>query len=162
MVVENTFGQLVVRSWLEPFFVGVVDEIAVGDVFAEELVVVEEVAAQAFDEFTQCRAQCAFLGGTLAVGEAHRGGGISNVQRPHVGHDVAPGGDFDLHAQVRQYTAHVGDGLFQREVLALDVGAGVTFRRHQQGLGVFVEVFDGFNLELGAGLYHFFHGAAVD
>ena len=79
MVVQDTFGQFSFRTRLEPFLVRVMHELAVGDVLAEVLVVVEKVAVQALNEFTQGRAQRGFLGGTLAVGEAHMGGGIAHV-----------------------------------------------------------------------------------
>ena len=79
MVVQDTFGQFSFWTWLEPFLVRVMHELAVGDVLAEVLVVVEKVAVQALNEFTQGRAQRGFLGGTLAVGEAHMGGGIAHV-----------------------------------------------------------------------------------
>ena len=78
-------------------------------------------------------------------------------------HNVAPGGNLDLHAQVFKDASHVGDGLLQGQVLAFDKGLGAAFRLgHQQCLGVRVQVLDGFNLEGRAGLDHFFHGAAVD
>src|SRR5690554_8133745 len=82
-------------------------ELTVGDVLAEVLVVVEKVAVQSFNELTQGRAQGGFFGSTLAVGKTHVGGGIAHVQGPHVGHNIAPGGNFDFHAQVCQYAAHV-------------------------------------------------------
>lgn len=85
------------------------------------------------------------------------------MQRPDVGHDVAPRSDFDLHAEVGKDLRHVGDGLFQRQVLAGNVSARLGIGlRHQQGLGIGVEVVDFFDDELGAGLHHFLHGAAVD
>ena len=61
----------VVLGELEPLLVRVMHELGVGDLFTEILVVVEEVAAQALDEFAQRRAQRALLGRALAVGEAH-------------------------------------------------------------------------------------------
>ena len=93
------------------------------------------------------------------------------MQGPDVGHDIAPGGDLDLHAQVGQDAGHVGDGLLQRQVLALDPGTAValfiaqrlaTFTAHQQRLGVLVDVLDRLDLELGAGLHHFLHRATID
>jgi hypothetical protein len=50
---------------------------------------------------------------------------IADVQRPDIGHDVAPGGDLDLHAQIGQNAGHVGDGLLQRQILALNPGAAL-------------------------------------
>ena len=72
IVIQHAFRDLVIRARLEPLLVRVMHELAVSDGFAEELVVVEEVAAQALDELAQCRAQRALLGRALAVGEAHR------------------------------------------------------------------------------------------
>ena len=163
VVIQNAVRQLAFRAWLEPFFVRVVHELAVGDVLAEVLVVVEEVAVQPLDKLTQGRTQGGFLGGTLAVGEAHVGRGVAYVQGPHVGHNVAPGGNLDLHAEIREDASHVGNGLLQGQVLALDIGVAVAARGSgEQGLGVFVQVFHHFNLEIRAGLHHFFHGATVD
>ena len=139
------------------------DEVGIGDLLAPELVVVEEVAVQPLDELAQRRGQRALLGGALAVGEAQRRLGVANVQRPDVGHDVAPGGDLDLHAQAGEDGRHVGDGLFQRQVLAEDARALARGqRRDQQGLGVGVEVGDFLDDEVGAGLHHLLHRAAVD
>ncbi|MNP51655.1 hypothetical protein D3C76_1459960 [compost metagenome] len=95
----------------------------IGDVFSPELIVVEKVTVQPLDKLAQRRCQRAFLGGALAIGETHRRVRIADMQRPHVGHDIAPRGDFNLHAQAGQDARHVGDGLFQRQVLADDVGA---------------------------------------
>ena len=136
---------------------------AVGNLLAEVLVVVEEVAAQPLDELAQRRAQRALLGGALAVGEAHRRGGVANVQRPDVRHDVAPGGDLDLHAQVLEDPGHGCDGFLQGPVLALNVGALLAVHAgHQQRLGVFVQVLHRLDLELRPGLHHLLHRAAVD
>ena len=135
----------------------------VGQVLAPELVVVEEVAVQTLDELTQRRRQRALFGRAFAVGKAHRRMGVADMQRPHVGHDIAPRGNLDLHAQARENRRHVGDGLLQRQVLAGNVGAccgrGVG---HQQRLGIGVEVLDFLNHEFRPGLHHFLHGAAVD
>ena len=80
-----------------------------------------------------------------------------------MGHDVAPGGDLDLHAQLREDRGHVGDGLLQRQVLAFDKGAvGLVRLHHQQGLGVFGEAVHLFDLEVRPGLDHLLHRAAVD
>jgi hypothetical protein len=75
------------------------------------------VVAEALDVLAQRRGQRAFLGRALAVGEAHRRMRVADMQRPHVGHDIAPRGDFDLDAQVGQ-RRHIGDGLLQRQILA--------------------------------------------
>ena len=123
MLVQNFRRQRIVGAGLEPFFIGVMDEFAVGDLFPEELVVVEEIAVQTLDELAQGRTQGTFLGGPLAVGEAHGGGRIADMQGPHMGDDIAPGGHLDLHAQVLQDPGHGGDSLLQRTVLALDQGA---------------------------------------
>jgi hypothetical protein len=90
----------------------------IGDVFAPELVVVEMIAIEALDIFAQRRGQCAFLGRALAIGKAHRRMRIADMQRPHIGHQIAPRGDFDLDAQARQHPRHIGDGLLQRQILA--------------------------------------------
>ncbi len=163
MRVENLRRQFVLAARLEPALVRVMHKRRVGDVFTPELVVVEEVTVQPLDKLAQCRRQCAFLGRALAVGKAHRRVRIADMQRPHVGHDIAPRSDLDLHAQARQNGRHVGDGCFQRQVLARDVGARVGRRaRHQQCLGIGIQVFHFLDDKLRPGLHDFFHGAAVD
>jgi hypothetical protein len=148
---------------LEPALVRVMHEGGVGDVLAPEHARVEVVVVQALDVFAQGRGQRAFLGGALAVGEAHRRMRVADVQRPHVGHEVAPGGDLDLDAQVRQDRRHVGDGLLQRQVLARDVGRRGRIRiQRQQGLRVGIEVLDLLDHELRPGLHHLLDRAAVD
>jgi hypothetical protein len=72
----------------------------VGEFLAPELVVVEVVAVDALDELAQRRGQRAFLARSLAIGEAHRRVRIADVQRPHIGNEIAPRGDLDLDAQV--------------------------------------------------------------
>ncbi len=161
VLVENLDRQRVPRARFEPLLVRVVHERRVGQVLTPVLVVIEEVAVQALDEFAQRRGQRGFLGRALAVRKAHWRLGVAHMQRPHVGHDVAPRSDLDLHPQPGQDARHVGDGLLQRQVLAGDVGTGVR-HRHQQALGIGIEVVDHFDDELGAGLYHLLHGAAVD
>ena len=79
MVVQDALGQLAFRPRLEPFLVRVMHELAVGDVLAEVLVVVEEVAVQALNKLAQGRAQGRFFGRALAVGEAHMGSSIAHV-----------------------------------------------------------------------------------
>jgi len=80
MLIENAFGQFAFGAGLKPFLVRVMDEVAVADVLAKILIVVEKVATQPFNKFTQRRAQRRFLGGTLAVGKAHRRCRITNMQ----------------------------------------------------------------------------------
>ena len=161
MFVENFLGQCVLRPRFEPALVGVVDEFGGGDVFAPELVVVEEVAVQPFNELAERRGQGAFLGRSLAVGEAQVRLRIADMQRPDVGHDIAPGGDLDLHPQLGEDARHIGDGLLKRQVLAWNVGAGIG-HRHQQRLSVGVEVVHLLDDELGALLHHLLHRAAVN
>ena len=161
--VENLARQLVVGPRLEPALVRVMDKLGIGDLFAPELIVVEEVAVKALDKLAQRRRQRALLGRALAVGEAHRRLRIADMQRPHIGHDIAPRSDFDLHPQASQNGRHIGDGLLQRQILAGDKGTAFrTGRRHQQGLGIGVEVLHLFNDKLGPGLHHLLHRAAVD
>ena len=163
VVIQDLCRQRIVGAGLEPLLVGIVDEVAVGDLLAEELVVVEEVAVEPLDKLAQRRAQRRFLGGALAVGKAHGRGRIADMQGPHMGDDIAPGGDLDLHPQFFEDGAHVGDGLLQRQVLALDKGAVRVIRRHhQQRLGVLVQVVHFLDLEFRPGLDHLLHGAAVD
>ena len=163
MAVEQSQRQRIVAAGLEPAFVRVMDERRIGDLFSPVLVVVEEVAVQPLDEFAQRRGQRAFLARALAVGEAHRRLRIADVQRPDVGHDVAPGGDLDLHAEAGEDGRQVGDGLLQRQVLARDArAAGGIGAGHQQRLGVGIEVVDLLDDELGPGLHHLLHRAAVD
>ena len=137
----------------------------IGDLFAPELIVVEEVAVKPLDKLAQRRGQRALFGRALAVGETHRRLRITDMQRPDIRHDIAPRRDFDLHAQVGQNARHIGDGLLQRQVFARDKratrssGAG---RRHQQRLSIGVEVFDLFNHKFRPGLHHLLHRAAVD
>ncbi|MCY1425669.1 hypothetical protein D9M71_414620 [compost metagenome] len=163
VLVENFSRQFVLRARLEPALVRVMHKRRVGDVLAPELIVVEEVAVEPLDKLAQCRCQRAFLGRAFAIGKTHRRVRIANMQRPHIGNDVAPGSDFNLHAQVGQDARHVGDGLLQRQVLAHNVGARLAGRvRHQQRLGIGVEVFDLFNHELRPGLHHLLYRATVD
>ena len=161
--IEDFRRQLILGPRLKPALVRVMHERRVGQFFAPKLIVIEEVAVETLDELAQRRGQRAFLGRALAVGEAHRRMGITDMQRPHVRHDIAPRGDLDLHAQAGQDAGHVGDGLLQRQVLAHDVGAGLRSGvGHQQRLGIGVEVFHLFDHELRPGLHHFLHGATVD
>ncbi|MNO99151.1 hypothetical protein D3C76_909160 [compost metagenome] len=125
VLVENLRRQFVFRARLEPAFIRVMHKRRVGDVFSPELIVIEKVAVQPLDELAQSRRQRAFLGGALAVGETHRRVRIADMQRPHIGHDIAPRGDFDLHAQAGENARHVGNGLLQRQVLADNVGARI-------------------------------------
>ena len=85
------------------------------------------------------------------------------MQRPYMRHNIAPGGDLDLHAQAGQGTAHIDDGLLQRQVLAFDPGAacacGIT---HQQRLGIFIDIVHGFDLKLGAGLHYLLYRATIN
>ncbi len=127
------------------------------------MIVVEEVAVQALDELAQCRGQCALFGRALAVGEAHRRVRVTDVQRPDVGHDIAPRGDLDLHPQIREDSRHIGDGLLKRQVFTNDVSARLRRRmRHQQRLRVGVEVFNFLDHKLGTGLHDLLHRAAIN
>ena len=72
MLVENFCGQLVVRARLEPLLIGVVNKFTVGNLFTQKLVVIEEVAAQAFDKLAQRRTKRTLFGRAFAVGKAHR------------------------------------------------------------------------------------------
>ena len=163
VIVEQPLGQRILLARLEPALVRVMDEGCVGEFLTPELIVVEMVAAQALDVFAQRRGQRALLGRALAVGEAHRRMRVADVQRPDIGYQVAPRGDLDLDAQPGEQGRHVGDGLFQRQVLAGDEGlcAGVRVEG-QQRLRVGVEILDFLDDELGAGLHHFLDRAAVD
>ncbi|MNL44238.1 hypothetical protein D3C87_1667990 [compost metagenome] len=123
IVIEDFGRQLIFRARLEPALVRVMHERRVGEVLSPELIVVEEIAVQPFDEFAQRRRQRAFFGRALAIGKTHRRVRIADMQRPHIGNDVAPRSDFDLHAQAGENARHVGDGLLQRQILAGDVSA---------------------------------------
>ncbi|CUR45036.1 hypothetical protein BN2364_0595 [Alloalcanivorax xenomutans] len=163
VLIQNAFGQFIIRAGLEPALVRVMHEGAVGDLLTEELIIVEKVAVQPLDEFPQGRAQGALLGGALAVGEAHRRGRVTDVQRPHMGHDIAPRGDLDLHAQRLEDAGHGGDGFLQWPVLALDISARLPLgRAHQQRLGILVQILHRLDLELRPSLYHLLHRTAVD
>ncbi|MCY1172505.1 hypothetical protein D9M73_126400 [compost metagenome] len=163
VLVEDFARQLVLRARLEPALVRIMHKRRIGDVLPPELIVIEEVAVEPLDKLAQRRCQRAFLGRAFAIGKTHRRVRIADVQRPHIGDDVAPGGDFNLHAQVGQDARHVGDGLLQRQVLARNVGARLGGRvRHQQRLGIGVEVFDLFNHELRPGLHHLLYRTTVD
>ena len=163
MVVEDPVRQRIVRSRLEPALVRIMHERRVGDVLAPVHARIEMVVADALDVLAQRRRQRAFLGRALAVGEAHRRMRVADVQRPDVGDDVAPRRDLDLDAQPRQQPRHVGDGLFQRQVLARDAGArpGVGLQG-QQRLRVGIEVLDFLDHEFRPGLHHLLDRAAVD
>ncbi|MNQ43426.1 hypothetical protein D3C85_571550 [compost metagenome] len=163
ILIENLFRQRILAAWLEPALVRVVDKRRVGDVFAPELIVVEKIAIEALDELAQRRRQRAFLGRALAVGETHGRMRIADMQRPDIRDDVAPRGDFNLDAQACQQARHIGNRLFQRQVLADDIGARARGRiQGQQGLGIGVQVLHFFDHELGTRLHHFFHRATVD
>ena len=89
--------------------------------------------------------------------------GVANVQRPHIGHDVAPGRDLDLHAQRGQHTGQIGDGLLQRKILARDARTrprGQT--RQQQGLRVGIEIIHRLDHEHRSGLDRLLHRATID
>ena len=162
VAVEDLPGQRVLGPRLEPAFVRMVDEGGVADGLAPVLVVVEEVAVEALDEFAQRRGQGRFLGRALAIGEAQRRLHIAQVQRPDVGHDVAPGGDLHLHAQLGEDAGELGDGLFQRPVLAGNVGLAGAIAGQQQGLGIGVEAFHRLDDEVWTGLHRLLHRAAID
>jgi len=163
IVVEQAGRQRVPAAGLEPALVRVMHEGRIGDVFAPELIVVEVVEVEPLDVFAQRRGERAFLGRALAIGEAHWRVRVADVQRPHVGHQIAPRRDLDPDAQVRQHLRHVGDGLLERQVLAEDVGVGVRIRlQRQQGLGIGVQVRHLLDHELRPGLHHPLDGAALD
>ena len=163
VIIQNALRQLIIRPRLKPTLPWVMNKLAVSDVFAEKLIVVEKVAVQPLNELAQCRTQGAFFRRALTIGETHGRGCIAHVQRPHMRHNVAPRRDFNLHAQIRQDGGHVGDGLLQWQVFTLNIGFGAClWLGHQQGLGIAVEAIDNFNLEIGAGLHHFFDRTAVD
>ena len=161
--VEDFRRQFILAPRLEPALIGVMHERRVGQFLAPELIVVEEVAVEPLDKLAQRRRQGAFLGRAFAVGKAHRRVRITDMQGPDVGHDIAPRGDLDLHAQAGQDPGHIGDRLLQRQVLARDISARVGWAAgHQQGLGIGVEVVHFFDDEFRPGLHHFLHGATVD
>ena len=88
---------------------------------------------------------------------------VADVQRPHIGHQVAPGRDLDLDAQFGQDRRHVGDGLLQRQVLARDKGLLLRIGlNRKQGLRVGVQVVHRFNDESGARLNRLFDRATID
>ena len=88
---------------------------------------------------------------------------IADMQRPDVGHKIAPGGDLDLHAQPGENAGHVGDGLLERQILAGDIGARLGIRiERQQGLRIGVEILDFLDDELWPGLHHFLDGTPLD
>ena len=150
VVVEQALGQRILLARLEPALLRVMHEGRVGEFLAPELVVVEMVAAQALDVFAERRGQRAFLGRALAVGEAHRRMRVADVQRPDVGHQVAPRGDLDLDAEPGEQAGHVGDGLLQRQVLAGNEGLRLRIRVDgQQRLRVGIQILDFLDDELG-------------
>src|SRR6185369_16138467 len=100
--IEYAGRQRIFAAGLEPALVRIMHERRVGDVFAPKLIVVEMIAPQSFDKLTQRRRQRAFLGGALAIGKAHWGVSVADMQRPYIGNNIAPRSDFDLHAQIRQ------------------------------------------------------------
>ena len=73
----------------------------VGDVLAPIRARIKVVVAEPLDVFAQGRRQGALFGGALAVGETHGRMRIANVQRPHMGNDVAPRSNFNLDPQAR-------------------------------------------------------------
>ena len=120
------------------------------------------VVTQPLDILTQRRRQGAFLGRSFAIRKTHRRMRIADMQRPHVRHNIAPGGDLDLDTQASQYAGHIGNGLFQRQVFASDIGLRLGCRLHrQQGLRVGIQVSHFFNDKVRASLHHFFHRTAV-
>jgi hypothetical protein len=99
----------------------------------------------------------------FAVGEAHRRMRVADMQRPHIGNDVAPGSDLDLDAQFGQQARHVGDGLLQWQVLAQDVGAHAGFGLEgQQGLRIGVQAFHFLDDKFRPLLHHLLDGTALD
>ena len=138
-------------------------EVGAGNVLAPELVGVEMVAAQALDVFAERRRQRAFLGRSLAIGKTHRRVRIADMQRPHVGHQIAPGCDLDLDAEAGEKRRHVGDGLLQRQVLSHDVGVPVSIRLQcQQGLRIGIQILHFLDHEVGPRLHRFLHCASVN
>ena len=88
---------------------------------------------------------------------------IANVQRPYVGNDVAPRGNFNLDAQVCQGARHVGNGLLQGQVFAKNKGATFSSRfQAEQGLCICVQIGHFFNDKFGAGLHYFFNSTALN
>ena len=161
--IEDLVRQCVIGTGLEPALVRIMDEVRVGDLLAPVAAGIEMVVADAFNIFAQRGRQRAFLGRAFPVGETHRRMRVADVQRPHVRHDVAPGRDFDLDAEVRQQPRHIGDGLFQRQVLARNIGGRVGGRlQRQQCLRIRIQVLDFLDHELGPRLHHLFYGTAVD
>src|SRR5690554_624880 len=80
-----------------------------------------------------------------------------------MGDNVAPGGNFNLHAEAGKNATHIGNGLLQRQVFTFYVGIFTPFwLDRQQRLSVFIEVINDFDLEVRAGLHNFLNRAAVD
>ena len=100
--VKDFCRQCVFAAWLEPALIRVMHKGCLGNVFAPELAAIKMVAIQSLNKFSQGRCQCTFLGGSLAIGKAHRRIGIPNMERPYVGNDVAPRCNLNFHAQVCQ------------------------------------------------------------
>ena len=100
--IEDSNRQRIFAAGLEPALIRVMDEGRVGNLFPPELVVVEMIAIQSLDIFAQRRRQGAFLGRSLAVGKTHRRVRIADMQRPHIGDQIAPRSDFNLDAQACQ------------------------------------------------------------
>ena len=161
--IQNAGWQRILATRLEPTLARIMNERCIGDVFAPEGTGVEMVVVHALDELSERRCQCAFLGRALAIGKAHRRMRVADMQRPHMGDKIAPRSDFNLHAQARQHSRHIGDGLLQRQILARNIGAGVRSRRQaQQGLGIGIQILYLFNHKLGPGLHHFLHRTTLD
>ena len=88
---------------------------------------------------------------------------IANVQRPHIGNDVTPRGNFNLDAEVGQDARHVGNGLLQGQIFAQNEGAALGIRLEaEQGLSVFIQVGHFFDDKFRAFLHHFFNGTALN
>jgi hypothetical protein len=85
------------------------------------------------------------------------------MQRPHLGNDIPPRGDFNLDAPACQHPRHIGDGLLQRQIFARDIGTRFgIWLQGQQRLRVGIEIFYLFDHEFRAGLHDFLHGATLN
>ena len=111
--IQNAFRQRAVRRDREPFLVRVVDEIAVGDRFAQPEIGKEVVGRETLEIFAQRRRQRGFLTGAFAVGKAERTIAVANMHGPDVGNRIKPGGFFNIKAKVGQLLLEARDGVFQ-------------------------------------------------
>ena len=70
----------------------------IGNVFTPKGAGIKVVVTESLNVLAQSRGQRAFFGRAFAIGKAHGGVRIADMQGPHVGDEITPRGDLNFDA----------------------------------------------------------------